>query len=511
MKKLPIGIQTFENLIREGYCYVDKTPFIDRLASSGKYYFLSRPRRFGKSLFLSTIKAAYQGKRELFEGLHLYDHWNWETINPVVHISFGSGVMRTLSDVQVRFEAILQNHEREYGVTLQQEDLRERFTELIAALEEKTGHRVVVLIDEYDKPILDNIEKQDLAVTLREELKNYYSVIKDADPHVEFVLITGVSKFSKVSLFSGLNNLEDITINATYSSICGYTQNELGTIFHDYIQDVDIDQVQNWYNGYNWLGEKVYNPFDILLYLKNKKFSNYWFETGTPAFLIKLMEQGKYHIPDIESFQAGEEIVGSFDIEDITLETLLFQTGYLTLTGCEQIGSFTQYGLGYPNLEVKSSLCNAFLTRLSQDRLAKTRNQSALLHALMAHDPDRPKASFQAFFAFIPHDWYRKNQIAGYEGYYASIVYCYFASTGLDVRPETPTNKGQIDLVLHFQDRVYVIEFKVVEQAGTGKALQQIRDKGYAEQFAGRETYLIGIEFSSEERNIVGFKWERAE
>ena len=511
MKKLPIGIQTFDNLIREGYCYVDKTPFIDSLASSGKYYFLSRPRRFGKSLFLSTIKAAYQGKQELFEGLHLYDHWNWETANPVVHISFGSGVMRSLNDVRVRFKAILDGHEREYGVILGQEDLRERFTELIAALEQKTGHRVVVLVDEYDKPILDNIENPDLAVEIREELKNYYSIIKDADPHLEFVFITGVSKFSKVSLFSGLNNLKDISIDGRYSALCGYTQEELEEVFADRMSGVDLPRLRQWYNGYNWLGDKVYNPFDILLFLDSGKYSSYWFETGTPAFLIKLMEQGKYHIPDIESFQAGEEIVGSFDIEDIALETLLFQTGYLTLTGCEQIGSFTQYDLGYPNLEVKSSLCNAILSRLSRDRLAKTRNQSALLHTLVAHDPGKLKEIFQTFFASIPHDWYRNNQLAGYEGYYASIVYCYFTSTGLDVRPETPTNKGQIDLILHFRDRVYVIEFKVVEQTGTGKALQQIKDKGYARQFADRETYLVGIEFSSEERNIVGFEWERAE
>ncbi|MCA1743953.1 MAG: AAA family ATPase, partial [Desulfovibrionales bacterium] len=225
MKKLPIGIQTFENLIREGYYYVDKSHFIHQLSSEGKYYFLSRPRRFGKSLLLSTIKAAFQGKKDLFQGLYLEDHWDWSDVHPVVHVSFGSGVVRSVDELEVSFDEILYDHGLEYGINYVKKSLKGRFAELIHSLHEKTGQKVVILVDEYDKPILDNIENKEMAAAIREELKNYYSVIKDADPFVEFVLITGVSKFSKVSLFSGLNNLKDITVDRRYSSLCGYTQN----------------------------------------------------------------------------------------------------------------------------------------------------------------------------------------------------------------------------------------------------------------------------------------------
>ncbi len=513
-KKLPIGIQTFEKIIDGNCYYVDKTRYIETLASRGDYYFLSRPRRFGKSLFLSTIEAAFQGNQALFSGLYLENNWDWEQTCPVIHISFGAGVMRSTDDLNIRFTAILNHHAKTFGVTFQYDDLRERFAELIGDLHDQYRQKVVILVDEYDKPILDNIENPLLAAQIRDELKNYYSVIKDSDRHIEFVFITGVSKFSKVSLFSGLNNLEDITLNKEYSTICGYTQSELETVFADRLAGKDMAQIQKWYNGYNWTGEKVYNPFDILLYLKSGDFSSYWFETGTPSFLIKLLQQGKYQIADMENMTAGEEIVGSFDVENIAVETLLFQTGYLTLTRFEQIGSFRRYGLSYPNLEVKSSLCNAILNHLGQDRLAKTRNQSAVLDALTANDLDQLKDIFYRFFASIPHDWYRKNQLAGYEGYYASIVYCYFASMGLDVTPEVSTNKGRIDLVLRFAGRVYIFEFKVTELTGSDKALEQILEKGYAEQFVSTApdgtacpVYLIGVAFSSEEKNIAGFEW----
>jgi hypothetical protein len=508
-KKLPIGIQTFENLIEEGYYYVDKTNFVFELTSQGKYYFLSRPRRFGKSLFLSTIKSAYEGKRDLFQGLYLYDHWAWDVVHPVIHISFGSGVMRSIDDVRIRFGAILDSHERDYDITVHDDDLRERFLKIIFSLWKQYGRKVVVLVDEYDKLILDNIERKETAIAIREELKNYYSVIKDSDPYIEFVFITGVSKFSKVSLFSGLNNLKDITVDKRYSALCGYAQHELETVFADRLQGVDLNEVRHWYNGYNWLGEEVYNPFDILLYLDSKEFSNYWFETGTPSFLIKLLHGGQYNIPELENLSAGEEIVGSFDVENITAETLLFQAGYLTIADFQQIGSFRRYTMTYPNLEVKSSLNNSILTILAQDRLAKTKNQSKLIDALLANNLEHLRDIFHAFFASIPTDWYRKNQLSGYEGYYAAVVYCYFAAVGLDVHPEEPTNQGRMDLVVRLQDRVYVIEFKVVEQAGEGKALAQIKARGYAEKFVGQETYLIGVEFSSAQRNVVGFEWER--
>jgi hypothetical protein len=323
------------------------------------------------------------------------------------------------------------------------------------------------------------------------------------------VFITGVSKFSRVSLFSGLNNLQDITLDRRYASLCGYTQQELEHIFAEHLDGVDLDAVRAWYNGYNWLGEKVYNPFDVLLYLDTGEFSNYWFQSGTPSFLVQLLRQGRYSVPEIERIEAGEEIVASFEIEDISIEALLFQAGYLTLKKVQQIGTFRRYELGYPNLEVKSSLCNSILTDLCKDRAAKTRNQSALLDALLANNFEQMEQVFFSFFASVPSDWLKENQAAGYEAYYASIVYCYFAATGIEVCPERHSNKGRLDLVVRFEGRVYVIEFKVVEQSGPGRALEQIRSRGYAEQFTGREVYLVGVEFSSAERNIVLFEWER--
>ncbi len=512
MKKLPIGIQTFENLIKEGYVYVDKTRFVKELGDQGKYYFLSRPRRFGKSLFLSTLKAAYQGKRELFSGLFLHDNRDWSLTNPVIHISFGAGVVRSIEELQSSFSFILDNHDHLYDHTPRYTELKNRFAELIQKLHDNFGRKVVLLIDEYDKPILDSINNTDLAVAIRDELKNYYSIIKDADQHLEMVFITGVSKFSKVSLFSGLNNLQDITLLPAYSAICGYTRQELESVFADRLEGLDLEQILSWYNGYSWLGEKVSNPFDILLFLSTRTFSNYWFETATPTFLIKLLQKRNYSIPDLNNLQVGEKLIGSFDVDRFEVETLLFQTGYLTIKATKSMGGMRRFTLGYPNQEVRQSLADYLLSFLTDTTIEQEKNKFALYEALEANDFDRLKELFHAFFASIPSEWYKKNQTANYEAYYASIVYCYFAATGVELRPEVHTNKGRIDLTVWFENRIYIIEFKVKEQCGAGKALKQIQEKRYAEQFAasGKEVYLLGIEFSSTERNLTDFEWEQA-
>jgi hypothetical protein len=382
------------------------------------------------------------------------------------------------------------------------------FLQLIRLLEEQTGQKAVVLVDEYDKPILDSIHKPELAVEIREELKNYYSVLKDSDPYLRLIVITGVSKFSKVSLFSGLNNLEDITLSPEFSALCGYTQQDLETVFADYLEGIDLSEVRTWYNGYNWLGEKVYNPFDILLFLKKRSFSNYWFESATPTFLLKLLEDRKYPVPQLNDLRVGESLLGSFDVDHIEVENLLFQTGYLTLDGQETLGGMRRYTLRYPNQEVRQSLADYILSYFTTTPVVQQNNAFALYEILESNDFDRLHELFYAFFASIPYDWYHKQQTAGYEAYYASIVYCYFAATGIDVRPQVHTNKGRLDLVVYFKDRIYLIEFKVLEQCGPGKALEQINAKGYAEQFAGQEVYLVGVEFSSKERNITQFVWE---
>lgn len=530
MKKLPISIQTFHKMIAGNYCYVDKTPLIYQLVEEGEYYFLSRPRRFGKSLLISTLKEAFLGQKELFKGLYLENHWDWAVQYPVIHFSFGSGVIKNRSDLEMTIEELIQEHLESYQLSLHNKTLKGRFKELIRCLHNKFQQQVVILVDEYDKPLLDNITKTELAIEIREGLKNIYSVIKDCDEYIKFAFLTGVIKFSKVSLFSGLNNLTDLTLDKQYATICGYTETDIKTVFADYLSGVDFDSLRKWYDGYNFLGEHVYNPYDVLLYLKKREFNNYWFETASPSFLIKLLQTKHYSIPNLEQIEAGSSLLSSFEIEHLEIETLLFQTGYLTIKAKKQQGARTIYELAYPNLEVKMSLTDSILTDLTQHPLEKERNLSAVYTALDTANIDALKNIFQAFFASIPNDCYRKNQLANYEGYYASIVYCYFAALGLEVIAEDSTNKGRIDLTVKLNHQIFMIEFKVTEtkkknesvqeQKGTRKmvvkkpdtntALAQIKKKRYFEKYqSSRQTiYLIGVEFNKDERNIVSFQWE---
>ena len=343
-------------------------------------------------------------------------------------------------------------------------------------------------------------------------MKNFYSVIKDLDSYLKFVFITGVSRFSRVSIFSGLNNLEDISLGPRYSTLCGYTQNELETVFEEPLKRSDLNAIKEWYNGYNFLGEPVYNPFDILLYLRTGEFRNYWFETGTPSFLIKLIQDRKYYVPELESFNAGDEILDSFEIDNLSLETVLFQTGYVTIKNRSELDSEYVYTLSYPNLEVKKSLNRYILKSLSQVSIShRTKTQINIRKALAAGDLESVNENFHSFFASIPHDWYRKNKISEYEGYYASIFYAYFTATGLDVTAEDTTNKGRIDLTIKCDDKIYIIEFKVIEVDKTkGSALEQIKRKKYSEKYQqkGKKIYLIGIEFSKDDKNIKNFMWE---
>ncbi len=387
-------------------------------------------------------------------------------------------------------------------------------------MHEKTGQKSVILVDEYDKPILDVIDKSKTAVLNREELKNLYSVIKDSDAYIQFAFITGVSKFSRVSLLSGLNNLMDITLDSRFGTVCGYTQNELKTVFADYLTDVPMNKLREWYNGYNFLGEKVYNPFDILLYLDRKEFKNYWFESGTPSFLIKLIENRKYSVPNMECVRLTEASLNSFDVGSIELETLLFQTGYLTIQSTKSMGSTTVYYLKYPNMEVKLSLNDSILRYLTDLNSGKEDNKIRLFEILEGSDIDELRNVFHSFFASIPYEWYTKNTIANYEGYYCSIFYCYFTALGLEVKAEDSTNHGRIDMSVIFRNRCYIFEFKVNELTQEGSALEQLKKRKYHEKYIGYESthlesgtveeiYLIGAEFSRTDRNITRFEWER--
>lgn len=513
MKKLPIGIQSFSKIRSDNYYYVDKTFFIEKLVQEGgTYYFLSRPRRFGKSLFLDTLRQAFLGRKQYFNGLYLENKWDWDRVYPVIKISLGSGVVEDRENLRdVLFSSVDEIAEDE-EITLKEKIINKRFYELIKKMYKKYDTGVVVLVDEYDKPILDRIEDKEKAIEIREELKNFYSVLKDADEYIKFVFITGVTKFSKVSIFSGLNQLQDITLNPEYATICGYTQKEFEDVFFERLQGMDLETIQKWYNGYSWLGDKVYNPFDVLLFFAEKDFRPYWFETGTPSFLIKLIADRKYYIPKLENLEVGEELLGAFDIDRIYPENLLFQSGYLTIRNKQKTLAGNLYLLSFPNHEVKVSFNNHILTYLVDDYYEKQQVKLHLYKAIDTNNFDKLKKIFVSFFSSIPYDWYRKNNLAGYEGYYASIFYCYFTATGFFVIAEDVTNHGKIDLTVFYKDRIYIIEFKVVELIKENiRPIDQIKKKKYYEKYKNQynKIYLIGVEFSKDERNIVGWEVEK--
>ncbi|HQQ70251.1 MAG TPA: ATP-binding protein [Alicycliphilus sp.] len=507
-KQLPIGVQTFAK-IRESdaFYYVDKTRLALQLIAQGSHFFLSRPRRFGKSLFLDTLKELFEGNKVLFKGLYAERHWDWSLKYPVLRISFGGGVLGSADDLRASLDEQLGTLEQRHQLPAEYPDARSRFKRLILRLAEQAGQRVVVLIDEYDKPILDRIEDKEKALEIREVLKDFYSVIKDSDAHVRFAFLTGVSKFSKVNLFSGLNNLQDITVDARYSAICGYTDQDVDAVFAAELPGLDREEIRRWYNGYNWQGEAVYNPFDLLLLFDQRIFRPWWFETGTPTFLVKLLTQRGFFTPDLARLHAGEQLLSTFDVDRIANEALLFQTGYLTLHEVRQpiLGQWV-YTLGYPNLEVQSALNASLLPGMGLDASVAFQQRLRLIELLQARDVAGMRDLFHAFFASIPHDWYRSNPIAQYEGFYASIFYSHFAALGLDTVVEDATNKGRIDMALRFEGHTYLFEFKVVELAPEGKALQQLQDRGYAEKYrADGPVHLVGVEFSKDGRNIVGF------
>ena len=512
-RRLPIGIQTFQE-IRERDCYyVDKTAYVGRLLDEGKHYFLSRPRRFGKSLFLDTLKELFEGNEPLFAGLAIHGEHDWSISHPVLRLSFGSGTFRREDDLPTEVAAQLAPLEQEAAITSPPAAAAARFRSLIRTLHERAGRRVVVLVDEYDKPILDALDVPDLARANRDFLRGLYGVVKDCDAHVRFSFLTGVSRFSKVSLFSGLNNLTDITLDPRYSGICGYTDADLDTVFAPELPGLDRAEIRAWYNGYSWRGaEKVYNPFDILLLFDRREFDAWWFETGTPTFLVDTLTARGVGATALEDMVASRDLLSSFDVGDIATEALLFQTGYLTITGTENLGGKTLYRLGYPNREVRQSLNERLLRAMTPDASQQAAREVALYTALRANDFAGLRRLFEAFFASIPHDWHRKNDIARYEGWYASVFYSHFAALGLDVTVEDGTSRGRLDMALRFNGQVYLFEFKVVELAPEGTAMAQLKARGYADKYRapGRPIHLIGVEFSRKQRNIAALDVEPA-
>ena len=508
-RKLPIGIQTFRKIREENCYYVDKTAYIRRLIDEGTHYFLSRPRRFGKSLFLDTMKELFEGNEPLFEGLYIHDHYDWQVRYPVVRLDFGSGNFNEPEILHKEVMAQLDAVEKETGVESPYDTASARFRHIIQMLHRQAGQRVAVLVDEYDKPILDVIDEPEVARANRDFLRGLYSTIKSSDAHIKFTFLTGVSKFSKVQLFSGLNNLKDITLDTRYSAICGYTDADLDTVFAPELPGLDREEIRDWYNGYSWRGqEKVYNPFDILLLFDSREFGAYWFETGTPTFLIETLFKRCVSSLKLDEMMGGSDLLSTFDVDEIATEALLFQTGYLTITGEENLGGTSFYRLGYPNREVRQSLNRSLLRYLVKDATRQMANSVQLYRLLEANDFAGMETLFHAFFASIPYEWYTNNDIANFEGYYASVFYSYFAGLGLNITVEDSSSHGRVDMAVHFNDNIYLFEFKVVELASEGAAMVQLQEKGYADKYRGLDQpiHLIGVEFSKDTRNITAFE-----
>jgi len=501
MKKLPIGISNLKKIIDGNYVYIDKTKIaLNLIEQGGGYYFLSRPRRFGKSLFLDTLKEIFYGNKELFKNLSIYDKYDF-TEYPVIRINFGDGGIKNSKDLQQYIKEILTANQKDLDLPLiDSSTTRDFFKKLIEEANKKYSKRVVILIDEYDKPILDNIDNKEAAKEIRYELKNFYSVIKGADEYLKFVFLTGVSKFSKVSLFSGLNNLNDITLNPNYSTICGYTQDELEYSFKEHLKGQDLHKIRKWYNGYKWLGESVYNPFDILLFINNNfDYRNYWFGTGTPTFLLKLIENNKYFLPDLENVQLDENMLESFDVDNIKLETLMWQTGYLTIDKVETLLNNKEYHLKMPNREVEMSLLSSVSEYITKSSTG-TKHANNMLRALLNKDMKKLEISLKALYSSIAYNNFTNNEMYKYEGYYVSVFYAYIKALGLDIISEDVTNKGRIDITIKLPHTIYIIEFKT---DGTN-ALKQIKEKEYQNPYmdCDKAIILIGIEFDINQKNI---------
>ena len=512
-RKLPLGVEDFQTIRGEDYYYVDKTSFIRHLVEGGRRYFLSRPRRFGKSLLVHTLKDLFEGNESLFQGLDIHGSWDWSVKHPVVRLSFG-GKYTEPEDLEEDILSQLNIIERRAGLV---SGAPARFgpqylRDLLDRLHQATGKQVVVLVDEYDKPILDALDTPELAKANRDYLRGFYGVLKDSTELVRFVFVTGVS------MFSGLNNLEDISLNPQYATICGYTDEDIDTVFAAELPGLDREEIRAWYNGYHWLGEEsLYNPYGILLLFKNRKFKPHWFATGTPSFLYRLMKEKAVSLMEMENRVTDEELICKFDVEDIGLEALLFQTGYLTIAAEQTVRNQTRYTLDYPNEEVRRSLSDGWLESFGQSGLEASDEGSRWCELLEAGDFEGFRSGIHSFLSGVPYQWNTVGDLGRYEAWYGSLVYACFQSAGVSLRMEESTGRGRSDMMVFCGGQVFVLEFKVVEQAGEAEsagdaALSQIRERGYAEKYRGKGQPVRGVAvvFGVEERNVLAVRAESA-
>jgi len=516
-QRLPIGIQDFATIRNEGFYYVDKTPLIRQLVEGGRHYFLSRPRRFGKSLLVDTISALFEGQEELFRGLDIHEHWDWSVTHPVVRLSF-DGKSDRPEDIECNIANQLGLIEHAAGLDPPRpaEAPPERLRTLLYRLHHTTGQRVVILVDEYDKPILDGLPDPDRARANRDYLQGFYSIIKGSAAHVRFVFLTGVSMFSKVSLFSGLNNLEDISLDPHFATICGYTDEDIDTVFAPELDGLDRDEIRRWYNGYNWLGtERLYNPFDVLLLLRSRKFKPYWFQTGSPTFLFDTLKAKSVNPLDLEGCLVDESLVAKFEVEDLSAEALLFQTGYLTIVDEQSDGFDALYQLDYPNQEVCVSLNRGLLQYLGKTVTEAAGQGRDLCALLKDNDFVGFAATLKAYLASIPYQWHVTGDLARYEAWYASLLHMCFRVIGVDVRAEEASSRGRADMVVQTGGQVFVLEFKMAEDAdATEAALEaaftQMRARGYADRYRDRQepVHLIAVACGREARNLLEVRVE---
>jgi len=513
-RKMPVGIQDFEKLRTTDYVYVDKTTYVYDLAKEYRPYFLGRPRRFGKSLFLSTLRAYFLGKRELFEGLAIAELEKDWIAYPVIHIDFNIGNNDSLPSVQSLLVSILDDYERQLEIVEKYNDLSIRFSKLIKTAYEKSGKKVVVLVDEYDKSLVNTVDKPQTHDDLREFLKGFYGVLKGMDYCLRFVFLTGVTKFAKVSVFSDLNQLKDISLDERYAGICGISEAELLQYFKPEIQmlaetrrltfDTTFAEIKKRYDGYHFAkkSDDMYNPFSILNVFDSKDFAYYWFKSGTPTFLVKSLRNTGY---DIRKFN-NEVTIEARSIDDYrtgetSLVPLLYQSGYLTIKSYDK--KYDEYTLGFPNEEVKYGFLNELLPAFApQVILNDAFSASRFTKALAKGDAEDFMNQLTAFFASIPYDAIKKEHRD--EQYYQHLFYLLFTLMGQFVETEVKSSEGRADAVVKTADAIYVFEFKMDENATAEAALAQIDDKGYLIPYSAdhRRLVKIGVEFGKEAKGI---------
>ncbi|KLO21596.1 ATPase AAA [Marinitoga sp. 1197] len=511
MKKLPIGVQDYKEIIEEDYIYVDKTKYIFNLINSGKFYFLSRPRRFGKSLTISTLYYLFKGEKELFKDTYIYDKWEFKEY-PIIRINLLDVVSENEKELKEGLLKIIKDEGKKYGIKIKNDHYKYAFDDLIIELSKKG--KVVILVDEYEKPILDNINNKEMAEKYRNVLRNFYVTIKSKDEYIKFVFITGITKFTKTGVFSALNNLNDISLDTDYSQMLGYTQEEIEYYFVEYIEQTAkkfnitteelLKEMKKYYNGFSFDGEHyVYNPFSILKFFQKKEFQNYWFESGSPSFLYEYIKGKKIEYEDLVKHIVSAMDFSTREIEDANANIFFTQAGYLTFKGIERLGLEKEYILDYPNLEVKNSFSRLILEANYGIETSKIKELNrTIIKSLLKNDIKGLIEEIKKIISAIPYNLHKKE-----EKYYHSLIFTIIASAGIDVKAEELTNLGRSDLVIDFDERIYLFEIKVDKSAID--AINQIKEKKYYEKYIGKEIYIIGININSEKRNIDDYIIEK--